>query len=54
MVRHLQSNIAAFAGNFTRISVLQTFVTQKISVTSAAVEPTGPVAGSLALTGVGI
>ena len=36
MVRHLQSNVAAFAGAFTRISPVQSFIRQRISVTSAA------------------
>ncbi len=53
MIFYQQRNIAAFAGNFRSFWILQPF-RQLISATSAAAPPTGPIAGSLALTGVGI
>ncbi len=52
MIIQHQKNIAAFVGAHVIYSFF--FIRQRISATSEAAPPSGPVAGSLALTGVGI
>ena len=56
MIIYHQRNIAAFAGNHIVYWIGQPLRIRqhRISVTSAAVPPSGPVAGSLGLMGVGI
>ena len=52
MIIYHQKIFAGFAGAQVIYSFF--FIRQRVSITSAAVPPSGPVAGSLALTGVGI